>query len=225
MEMEQMNHNPNPQGPQPQGQEQPQQDQQQEVDPKLKKEVEAFVGAISKMFHAPETKGKVYDMLKSAPPEKSIPEAVFHVNLRVAEKLKQKGQNPSMEALFTGTVVAAAELAEIGNTGGFFQEELTERNIKPVVQASLQRMVVEGVKRGLVDPVEFQAAVEPMLSEQQKQVGLEAGRRTGVPAEAGQSQAMEAYAAQAVKKDRRDLANQQSVKNRQGLMSQVAGGQ
>jgi hypothetical protein len=197
---------------------------QQEVDPRLQKEVDSFVGGISKMLHSKETKGMVYKMLQSAPPEKSIPEAVLQTNIRLAEKMKQKSGTPSIEALFAGTLFATSELAEIGNAGGFFEQELGEETLMPVVQASLQKMIEEGVRRQMIDPIELQEKVEPMLSEQQRSIGLEAGAMTGVPAEAGPGQAMEQYANQRVQKERAMLAQKQSAENRKGMVQQVSRG-
>jgi len=163
-------------------------------------------------------------MLKSAPAEKSIPEAAFHTVMRMATKQKEKGAKPSLEAIYAGTIFATAEMAEIGNAGGFFEQPLGKDNIQPVLQASLERMVVEGVKRKLIDPVEFQQKIEPMLNDQQRAAGTAMAERGGVPMKPGAEQAMEQYATQAVDKERAMIANKQSAQNRQGMMQQAAQG-
>ena len=201
------------------------QEGEQQIDPQQQKEVEAFVGSVSKLLHGKETKGHIYEMLKGAPAEQSVPEATFQVVFRVAEKLKSKGQNPSIESLFNGTVFTASELIEIGNAGQFFEEEIGEENIQPVLQATLQRSIEEGVRRGMVDPVELQQKVEPLLSDQQRAMGLDSAEVHGISAEPGQEQAMEQYANQRVAKERQAVAAQQSAQNRKGMMQQMQGGQ
>jgi len=201
------------------------QGQEQQVDPKLEKEVEAFVGSITKLRHGKETKGKIYEMLQSAPPEKSIPEATFQVNDRVRQAVTKKGNKPSMEALLAGNIFAVSELVEIGNAGGFFEKPIGEQDVQPILQATIQRSIEEGVRGKYIDPVELQSKMEGLLSPEQKQMGMQAAQRSGVPGEAGMGQAMEQYADQAVQKERGMIANQKSVQNRQSMLQRLQGGQ
>lgn len=198
--------------------------QQKDVPPALKKEMEGFVGAVSKLLHGKETKSKVYEMLQSAPPDKSVPEATFQAVSRVMGAMKQGGKKPSMEAVLSGTVFATGELIEIGNAGGFFEQEIGEQNIQPVLQASIQRTIEEGVKARWIDPIELQTKMEGMLSPEQKQMGLMAGQRTGIPAQAGSAQAMEQYASQAVDRDRKRIAAKMSAKAQSGMINKAQQG-
>jgi hypothetical protein len=202
------------------------QEQNQKIDPKKDKEIQSIVGAISKLMHGKETKGKLYEMLKSAPPDKSVPQATLLSTDRVIKAMKSKtGKTPSIEAIFAGSVFAIGELIEIGNAGGFFEEEIGEENGAPVLQASLEAVITNGVKNDTIDPIELQEKVEGLLSEEQIQMGLEAGARTGVPREPGVSHAMEKYASDRVKKDREITANKMSAKSQQQSMIQRASAQ
>lgn len=189
---------------------------------KMKKELNMMAGGISKILHGKNTKAKIYEMLKAAPAEKSIPEAAVHANMLMIEKMTQSGKKPSQEVILGGVIFATSELAEIGNAGGFFEKNLDEASIKPVLQNTLQKMLVDGVKKDLIDPVEFQEKIEPMLSDQQRQMGLQAGQRAGIPAQAGTGQAMERYADQKVSQDRAVTSKRMAAKS--GAMQQAAQG-
>ena len=185
------------------------------VDKKLQKELNRYMGAVSKILHGKTSKNKVYEMLKSAPPEKSIPQANFHINKVIYEKLKEGGKTPSLEVMFGGTMFAVSELAEIGNAGGFFEKELSKDNMQPIVQDTLQLMIEEGVRANMIDPIELQQKVEPLLNEQQQSMGLEMAQRTGVSPTAGQNQAMEKYAMDRVNKEKQMMASRQAAQNTQ----------
>jgi len=193
----------------------------QEGQENLPPEIEAYVGGIMKLMHGKETKGKVYEMLKSAPPEKSVPEAAFLANLRMAEAMKKKGKKATHEQLFIGQVFASTEAIEIGNAGGFFEEEIGEGNVQPVLQESIQRLIVEGVKRKMLDPIKIQEQAEQLLSPEQREMGLAAAEKTGVPPEAGTNQAMEVYANERVDREKAKMAEKQSVQNRQSQIQQA----
>jgi hypothetical protein len=200
----------------------PQESKSPKEDKKLKKEMNVYEGGISKILHGKQSKAKVYEMLKSAPPEKSIPETTMHINMQMIDILSKRGKKPSLEAIFGGTVFTIHELAEIGEAGGFFEQPLNEENIKPVLQASLQKMIEEGVRAKVIDPIELQEKIEPLLSDEQKQMGLQAGQQTGVPAEPNESVAMERYAQERVMADREQTAKRAAAKG--GQMQQAAQG-
>ena len=187
----------------------------------IPRDVEAYIGGITKLMHSKETKGKIYEMLKAAPPEKSVPEAAFLANLRMAEAMKKKGKKATQEQLVIGQVFATTEAIEIGNAGGFFPEDIGEGNVQPVLQGSLEKLVVEGVKRKMLDPIRIQEEVEKLLSPEQKAMGLDAARATGVAEQAGTNQAMEVYANERVDQEKAKMATRQDAQNRQSQIQQA----
>jgi len=191
-------------------------------DKKLKKEINVYEGGVSKILHGNKTKAKVYEILKSAPPEQSVPEATLTVNMQMIDILNQKGKKPSLEAIFGGTVFTIHELLEIGEAGGFFDKPMDDQSVKPVLQASLQRMIEEGVRAKVIDPIELQEKIEPLLSDEQKQMGLAAGEQTGVPAEPNEGVAMEKYANDRVHQDRQMMSKRAAAKG--GQMQQATQG-
>jgi hypothetical protein len=194
------------------------------VDKKLKKEINIFSGGISKLLHGKETKTKIYEMLKSAPAEKSVPAATFHTNMLMYKKLKSAGKTPSMEAMFGGAVFTTSELIEIGNAGGFFKKEIGQEEAQGLLKASLQTMIEEGVRAKILDPIELQMKIEPMLNEQQRAMGLEAAQASGIAEAPGTSHAMEQYANTRVEQERQMMAKRMAGKNNQGMMQQAAQG-
>ena len=160
--------------------------------PKEEKEATAYVSGLVKLLHGKDTKTKVYEMLQSAPPEVSIPQAALVINNQMEEAVRGKGKPPSLKTLISAGVYLVSDLIEIGNSGGFFQ--ISEEQAGPILQSTLQEYIVQGVKKGTIDPIEIQKVAEENMSPEQKAQGLSAGQANGISAQAGQGQAMEMYA-------------------------------
>jgi hypothetical protein len=175
------------------------QDPQGQMDPKTEKEVQAYVLGLSKMLHSKQTSPKVLEMLKAGEPEKTIPHTAMMLNQQMEDAVRAKGKSPSLDTLFAAGQFLVGDLIEIGNAAGIFQLE-TEEQIAPIVQNTFQVYIEKGLKDGTIDPIELQKKVEPLMSDEHKQLGLQAAQRTGVPEQPDETTAMEMYAMQRSKK-------------------------
>jgi len=177
---------------------------QEELDPKEKAEVEAYVSGLSKLLHGKETKSQVYEMLKSGQPEKTIPATALQINEQMEGAFKNKGHKPSMTTLVASAQFLVTDLIEIGNAGGFFQINPEDANvIGPILTNTMQPYIEKGLADGSIDPVELQALIEPMMSDEAKSEGLRVAGEQGMSATPGVSQAMGTNSKQAVLKDRK----------------------
>jgi len=157
------------------------------------KEMNAYKSMISQMLHGEETKDKIYGMLQSGDPSKTVPAAALAVSSQATDAFKQKkGKAPALETLIGGAVVLGTELIEIGNTGGFFQVD--ESTAMPLVEAASKAIILDGIKKDYIDPVELQELTNGGLSESHSKEGLSMAEERGIPKEAGESVAMEQYA-------------------------------
>ena len=162
-------------------------------------------------------------MLKSSPPEKSIPQTALTVNTQFEKKAKSAGKEPELQTVLLAGVYLVQDLVEIGNNAGIF--EIPTEEMGTYLQATIQEYVQKGLKDGTIDPVELQAAIEPMMEEQHKALGMEAAGRTGIPLEANQQTAMESYGSQRERKATDRAANKAVAKAGPVAPGMLQGGQ
>ncbi len=185
-----------------------------EITPQEQKEVEAYTAGLAKLLHSKETRKDIHQMLKSAPPEKSVPYTALEVNKMMESKARQSGKDPSLTVLLNACIYLVSDLVEIGNAGGFF-EVTDEKQFQGLLKDTMQEYIVQGVKAGTLDPVEVQAAAEQYMSPEDREMAMSAGEGAGVPRTAGNMQAMESYGRRremdAVKKTEQKFKNKQET--------------
>ena len=210
----------------------PQQQQAQQEQPQLSQkeqaDLERYTAGLSRILHGKETRDKIYGMLQSMPPEKSIPQAALAVNERVEQSASKNSKKPTPTTLIGAAVFLTGELVEIGNAGKFFEQPIeSPEQMQPILMATIQGYIEKGLKDGSIDPVELQTLVEPLLNEEQKQMGLAAGQQAGIPQAPGVNTAMESYASQRVSNERKKMqakSQAQQAPPTGGAMQQVARG-
>lgn len=175
----------------------PQNNEIPEASPQLQKEGDAYISALSHLLHSKETAGSVLEMMKSAgeDPIKSVPYTALNVNKQMEESARAKGKPPALEVLLAAFQFLVGDLVQIGNIAGLFNVE-TEEEIGAILKETLQTYIEEGIHNGTVDPVELQQKAEVFMDDDHKQLGLQAASMSGIPNEANQNTAMQAYGAQ-----------------------------
>lgn len=191
-----------------------------QVSPQEEREMQAYVSGLSKMLHGKDTRDKVYGILKAGPPEKTIPEAALLINGQMEDAARSKGKPPSLKVLLNSGVYLVSDLAEIGLAGGFWQ--LTEDQMPPILQETMQKYIEVGIKKGTVDPLEIQGIAEKNLSPEQREQGLSMGQQTGVPGEMDNSVQMEAYASGRERKMQDKFAQKEAASNAGALKGAIA---
>jgi hypothetical protein len=185
-----------------------------EMDPEKQQKVDNYVLGLASLLHDKKTKSTIYDMLKSAPPEKSIPNTANMVNQKMEGSIKQKGQQIPLEIGLNANIFLVSELAMIGNEGGFF--ELNEDDVGEILKSTLQSYIHKGLKDKTIDPVELQQKMEGLLTDQERSNGIQTGQKMGIPGEAGMKTAMESYASQ------REQGVMSKMQDRMSAMEQIA---
>ena len=160
----------------------------------LDKETQAYISAMMKMLHDRQSSPQIVQMLKESPPEESIPAVALTLNDNFESQLKSQGKQPKLETLLIAGTYLVADLVEIGNAAQAF--EVTEDQVPMLLQSTMQKYIERGLKDGSIDPVELQAAVEPLMGEEHKAAGIMMAEDNGLPMEANQRTAMEAYGRQ-----------------------------
>lgn len=155
---------------------------------------QAYLSGLMKILHSKQTAPQVDAMLQSAPPEKSIPQAALVINEQMETAVSQKSGKPSLETLLKAGVYLVSDLIEIGNTGGFFQVQ-DEQQTRLILETTLKQYITKGLEDGSIDPVELQAKVEPLMTEDQRATGIRAAQLTGTKLEPDERTVMAAYGA------------------------------
>lgn len=184
----------------------------------MKKGDQAYITGLMKVLHGPKTTGQVMGILQSAPPEKSIPKAANNVHSQMESAVRAKGKEPSLETRLNAGLYLVADLAEMGNTSGVWEQPVTQETLPNIIEATLQSYIEEAGADGRVDPVELQKIVEPMMTEEHKAKGLQAAELGGIPREANEMTAMEEYASKKVRKAESSIASKMAGKNTQGAL-------
>ena len=193
----QMSNMQNQQGAPPQGAPQ----QQEKLTPqqeKMKLEIEKNAALYMKVLHGKKSRNKIYDILKAAPAEQSIPQAAMVV-MQIVDKNTPESHNPPPEVMFGSGAYLIQDLIEICNAGGFgIEEPIGPAQGQEIMMRTMQKYIEYAIPNGKLDPIQLQQAVEPLLNDQQREMGTQAAQQVGISMQPGTSHAMETYANQRV---------------------------
>lgn len=167
-----------------------------ELSPQEVQKGQAYVSGLAQLLHSEETSPRVVQMLQAAEPLLSIPKAAEMINGMLEEQLPEK---PSLDTLMAGGVFLVTDLVEIGNAAGIF-EITDEEEIGTIMQVTFEKYITDGLKDGSIDPVELQQRVEPLMTDEHRQLAGEAGKQHGIPPQPDDMVAMEQYASKRERK-------------------------
>ena len=135
------------------------------------------------------------NMLSSAPPEQSIPETTLYLNSVVEKAFREKsGKEPSDDVKIAGAIYAISDLSLLGNSARVWDEEVGEDQMQKLLSDTVKKYVRKGLAEGSIDPIELQKVTEPLLSPEQKELGLSLAKSLELPEAPTESMAMDVYA-------------------------------
>jgi len=141
-------------------------------------QAEAANNIILKLVHSKETRDQIVELLSVGKPEQSIPKAANLIFTMVEKGPTNK--IPSDIKLIAATSLVI-ELVAVGNAAGIFN--IANEAIGPILKETYQQYVHEGLKNGTIDPISLQTSIAPLLSQQQKDDGLQSASNSGLPSE------------------------------------------
>jgi len=154
----------------------------QELPPRLKKEMSGYKTILTKLMHSPKKQEVTMELLSAGPPQISVPNAALTINQEAEMIMEKKGIKISQASKLAGSVFLVSDLIELGNASGVFgQETVDEQEAQLIYQDTLQDYIQRGLKDKTIDPMELQQQVEPLMTQEQKAVGMKFAQGTGVP--------------------------------------------
>lgn len=175
---------------QPQGQLQ----EQQKIDPKLQKQMDSYIAALMYSMHNPKTSGNVLEMLKSAPPEQSIPYTAIQLNSQVEQAFSKKlGGKVDDSVKLAGAMYLASDLSELGNAAKLWETPVTEKDVPKMFQGIVTKYIHNGLRDGSIDPIQLQKDIEPLMNDKQRQIGQMAQQKLQLPDQPTESMGVDMY--------------------------------
>ncbi len=170
------------------------QPQEQKVDPKLQKQMDSYIAALMYSMHNPKTSGNVIEMLKSAPPEQSIPYTAMQLNSQIEQSFSKKmGGKVADEVKLAGAMYLASDLSELGNAAKLWEKPVSEQDVPKMFQGIVTKYIHQGLKDGSIDPIKLQADTEPLLNDKQRQIGQTLQKEIGLPDQPTESMGVDMY--------------------------------
>lgn len=163
----------------------------QEVSPEKKRQVDMVNSTLTDMLYNAETKASVQAMLQKGKPEQSIPFAVNSVFQKFESMTKQKNGDMPLDIKLAGGVHLFSEVMELAEALGVIPEDMPEEAMQPLLKETMQQYITKGLKDKSIDPIDLQRRVEPLLSQEEREIGLQLGAGQGTPGEMSQGQGME----------------------------------
>lgn len=164
----------------------------QDVSPEKMKQVQTVNATLTDMLYHPDGKEAIKSMLKQAPPEQSIPMATNTIFMKFEDMSKQggKGEVP-LDVKLAGGVHLFSEVVEMAEDLGIIPEDTQPEQLQPLMKQTFQQYIQRGLKDGSMDVIELQQAVEPLLTGEEREIGLHFASAMGTPTEMQQTQASE----------------------------------
>ena len=165
----------------------------QDIPPAKKKQMDMVNSALTDMLYHPEGKQAIQSMLGGdAPPEQSIPMVANTVFMKFEDMIKQSGKGDvPLDVKLAGGVHLFSEVVELAESMGVIPEDVEPEALQPMMKDTFQRYIQQGIKTGAIDPIELQQQIEPLLSGEEKEIGMHFAKAMGTPESLQDGQAME----------------------------------
>lgn len=165
-----------------------------DITPELQHKMDTYNAALMQIMHNPKTSKSVVEMLKSAPPEQSIPTLALQLTDTVSKSFEKKGTKVEDSVKLCGAMYLVSDLSEIGNTAGLWDKEVSSDQVGPLLTKTLTKYIHSGLKDKSIDPIQLQEGAKGLFSEKQNEVGSTIQKKLGLPDEPTVSMGVDAYA-------------------------------
>jgi len=147
-----------------------------------------MTAALTDMLYDPKTKGSVQKMLSDGPPDVTVPGTVNTVFKRFEDMMGQKNGPMPLDLKLPVGVSLFKEVLELGVGMGVLPQGMNIESSGDLLKATMEQYIKAGLKDKSIDPIELQQQVEPLMTDNDKQIGNRMGRESGVPGELAPAQ-------------------------------------
>lgn len=163
-------------------------DEQAQLGPAQEAQLEAYTDNATIVVWSEKTQPTVLQLLQSEEtPAKSIGGATFQLHKQLESGLRQSGEKPTEITLCLGAAHLVSELVALAEVAGLYETSNEER--AEAFRVAVQKYFEDGIRifteqgpdaPGAIDPVKLQQAVEPLMTQEQKQQGLQMAQQMGL---------------------------------------------
>ena len=182
---------------------------QGEADPAKMKQLETVTAMCMRLIHGKETRNSTLEILKADEPERAIPNAALTTMQRVETQAKKRHQRIPNDIKFAAAQYLVADLTKLGNKAGAWGREVSQEELGPILQSTMQTYIQRGLKDKSIDPIKLQAEIEPLMPEEMKEKAMQYRQEFGLPERPTATMAAERYKEDAVSKERQKNAELQ----------------
>ena len=165
---------------------------QKQVSPAKKKQIEMVNATLTDMLYNPGQSQQVQKMLTNGPPEITIPAVVNAVFNKFEDMAREKQGEMPMDIKLVAGIHLFSEVLELAEAKGVLPPDYPEEKIQPLLKECMQKYIQRGLKDGSIDPIELQQRIEPLLTGEEKEIGMSFARAMGTPEQLQGVQASEA---------------------------------
>lgn len=163
-------------------------EQASSLSPAQEAQLEAYTDNATIAVYSEKTQPTVLQLLQSGKNNvESLARAAFFLHQQLEAGIERTGENMTEEALFLGAAHLVSELVVLAEAAKLFT--LSPEDRLKAYQMAVQMYFREGLKifkqkgpdaPGAVDPVKLQQAIEPLLTDEQRSMGMWLAEQTGI---------------------------------------------
>lgn len=143
-----------------------------ELGPAQEAQIEAYKDNATKIVFSEDSQAAVLQQLQSGGnPADSISNTAFVLHKRLEGSMAEQGEKMTEVTLALGAAHLVSELVVLAEAAGLYTIPNEDR--LEAYKLSVSKYFEAGLKDGSIDPVELQKSIEPLMSREQREYGMQ----------------------------------------------------
>jgi len=197
-----------------------------DVDPGQMRQLEDLTAMYLTLIHGEDTRDSIMKTLESQPnPADAVSATANMLFTRVDAQAKKKNTKIPNEMKVAAAQYVVIDLVNLGNTAQIWEQEVPENEVPGIFGKVLQDYMRAGLKNKSIDPIQLQKDIEQLMTDEQKEQGMQFAQQAGeqIPPGPTPGMAVEQRVSQKVDAEKaKTFQAQQQVKALKGAMRQPA---
>jgi len=142
-------------------------------------QLDAYSDNATKIIYSEKSQAAILQELQTFDnPVQNIAEAANHIHRLLQESMEKDREQMTDKVMFLGATHVVSELINLAESAGLFS--LDDKGRIDALQSTLMVYFKRGIENGTIDPVELQKEIEPLLTDEQRQMGMSNIEQSGV---------------------------------------------